>query len=290
MLCEMVLAATLVLIHMASSLSARAGVATVPQGAAPKCSSIVQGRVIGSTRAFHNTAAASATACCQLCSADKRCAAFNYELDSNQCYFQADAMPCEPDTAVALQRHRNCSKPSAISGVRGAAPSGGGDQGPTRVTIGDVYHRTDPRFKCWTIDPSPNREWEYNNLSRSAPGGEKLYALAKASLPGFLRFGGGGADHMAYLIPGGPPPYINCTSPGGPPDTDVRLGKQPWHCLNSTWLEHLLEFADYSGAELIFGLDINSRDITTGQWDPAPAKSLIEFATARGHKFFGFEL
>lgn len=162
------------------------------------------------------------------------------------------------------------------------------------ITLGHVYHHVDPKFKCWNVDPSENREWETRNLSRSAPGGEKLYALAKASLPGYLRFGGGGADSFAYQIPGGPKPYMDCNNL--PPDTakateaQVWLGKQPPHCLNTTWLLNLLEFADASGASLIFGLDINARDNVTGRWDPAPARALIQFATARGHKFFGFEL
>eukprot|EP01047_Picozoa_sp_COSAG01_P003509 COSAG01_NODE_105_length_26080_cov_7.640237_2_plen_166_part_00 len=125
--------------------------------------------------------------------------------------------------------------------------------------------------------------------------------------------GGGGADPFAYQIPGrGPAPYLNCSGlPGeegeggdhhGDGDVDAvvaggdvggvgdgraddggrarsRLGKQPPHCLNTTWLLNLLEFADYSGAKLIFGLDINARDELSGRWDSAPARALIEFAT-----------
>ena len=40
---------------------------------------------------------------------------------------------------------------------------------------------------------------------------------------------------------------------------------------------------------MIFGLDINART-DAGRWDPAPAKALITYATAQGHKFAGFEL
>ena len=75
-------------------------------------------------------------------------------------------------------------------------------------------------------------------------------------------------------------------------DTHNRddLGKQPWHCLNVTWLDNFLELASYSGAELIFGLDINPRNAVSGAWDPAPARALIKYATSRGYKFAGFEL
>ena len=138
----------------------------------------------------------------------------------------------------------------------------------------------------------------------------RRYALARASQPGYLRFGGGGADTFAYEMPGGPPPYFNCSAspdtgrlgPGMvgktrlvPASGKTRLvpasglGKQPPHCLNTTWLLNFLEFADYSGAHLIFGLDINARS-ASGRWDPAPARALIQFATAHGHAFAGFEL
>ena len=157
--------------------------------------------------------------------------------------------------------------------------------GPTRVSLSGVYHHIDPKFKCWNVDPSENREWESRNLSRLAPGGEKLYALARASRPGYLRFGGGGADTFAYNIPGAPAPYLNCSAL--PELGRAQLGKQPPHCLNSTWLLNLLDFADSSGASLIFGLDINAR--TAGdKWDPTPAKALIQFATSHGHNVFGF--
>ena len=137
-----------------------------------------------------------------MCAADEEgCAAFNYEpTERLGCFFQADALPCQG---------RNCSKPAAISGAIRQAPAP--SSGPALVSVGNVYHHTDPLFKCWNIDPSENREWETRNLSRTAPGMAKLYALAKASLPGYLRFGGGGADTFAYQIPGGPPPYLNCT-------------------------------------------------------------------------------
>ena len=256
----------------------------LPAGA-NECSDLVSGRVLGSARSFHRTKADTAAQCCQLCAAAEGCAAFNFEATERQgCFFQADANPCAS---------RNCSKPGAVSGVvhGGDTPSA---NTTTTITLGHVYHHVDPKFKCWNVDPSENREWETRNLSRSAPGGEKLYALSKASLPGYLRFGGGGADSFAYQIPGGPKPYMDCDNL--PPDAakaaeaQVWLGKQPPHCLNTTWLLNLLEFADASGASLIFGLDINARDNATGRWDPAPARALIQFATARGHKFFGFEL
>ena len=263
-----------------ASLAAVLGVAMAAAQAPPtNCGELVAGRVLGSTRAFQRTRASSAAQCCQLCAAAEGCAAFNYEATERVgCFFQADASPCAG---------RNCSKPAAVSGIVRAGEDPAANV-TTTIALGRVYHHVDPKFKCWNIDPSGNREWETRNLSRSAPGADKLYALAKASLPGYLRFGGGGADHFAYDIPGAPKPYIDCSAP---PDTaQARLGKQPWHCLNSTWLLNLLELADASGASLLFGLDINARVAATGRWDPAPARALIQFATAHGHKIFGFEL
>eukprot|EP01052_Picozoa_sp_SAG31_P001768 SAG31_NODE_59_length_29571_cov_20.443506_28_plen_126_part_00 len=122
----------------------------------------------------------------------------------------------------------------------------------------------------------------------------KLYNLAKASLPGYLRFGGGGADSFAYLMPDSPKPYLDCSEVPKSSDSmalvKTRLGKQPPHCLNTTWLLNLLEFAEFAGAHLVFGLDINTRNADTGRWDPTSARALIQYATSHGHSFFGFEL
>ena len=255
------------------------------------CSSarFLYGSVLGSRHAYRRVYAASAVSCCQMCAADvEHCVAFNYEPDDGLgCFFQADALPCEA---------RNCTKPAAISSAIQQTPAPA-PSGTVLVSIGDVYHHTDPLFKCWNVDPSENREWEARNLSRAAPGMARFYALAKASLPGYLRFGGGGADSFAYQIPGGPPPYLNCTGIArtGSSSADRMhlregLAKQPPHCLNSTWLLNFLDFADEVGAHLIFGLDINARDETTGRWNPEPARSLIQYATAHNYKFAGFEL
>ena len=60
---------------------------------------------------------------------------------------------------------------------------------------GNVYWRTDARFKSWNIDASENRGWEVRNLSQP-----KLRYLAAASLPGYLRFGGTGNDKLIYGV------------------------------------------------------------------------------------------
>lgn len=259
---------------------ATAAMAATTQPPEPQNCSLFPGRVLGSKHAFKVNKAQSAAECCRICSTIVGCEAFNYEAQEGKCFFQSDAEPC---------RGRNCSKPMAVAGL--AASGGGVSQAYSQVKIGQMVHRIDPLFKCWNIDPSENREWETRNLSRAAPGMMKLYNLAKASLPGYLRFGGGGADSFAYLMPGSPKPYLNCSE--GSSDmalVKTRLAKQPPHCLNTTWLLNLLEFAEFAGAQLVFGLDVNTRNEDTGRWDPTSARALIRYATSHGHSFFGFEL
>ena len=303
-LCTGSAAADLVPLLLMAYAAAVAGAAAAADGMAPaNCSLPLHGHVLGSTASFAHHSASGAPACCSLCVAEHACAAFNFEPDAEGgdgvCYLQRDARPCEPPTS------RRCAKPDVIAAaVPGRGAGGGGNAssgGVTVVSLGSVYHHVDSRFKSWNMDASGNREWETRNLSRSAPGSQKLYNLARAytgKSGSYLRFGGGGNDHLAYVMPGGPPPYINCTA-GGPPDDAAaatkqlqmpRLGKQPWHCLNTTWLANLLDFANFSGAELVFGLDIDPRAEATGRWDPAPARALIKYAIGLGYKFFGFEL
>eukprot|EP01052_Picozoa_sp_SAG31_P018193 SAG31_NODE_1278_length_9041_cov_3.415231_1_plen_2946_part_10 len=58
-----------------------------------------------------------------------------------------------------------------------------------------VVARTDPGFKCWTIDSSADRQFFTRNLSDP-----QLHYLAAASLPGYIRFGGTGNDLLRYSM------------------------------------------------------------------------------------------
>ena len=96
--------------------SASASASSAP---ARNCSQLVRGRVLGSKHSFQTVVATSPELCCQMCSATKGCAAFNFEPHQRKgCYLQADAHPCQ---------NRNCSKPAAVSGT--VQPGGGGDGG-----------------------------------------------------------------------------------------------------------------------------------------------------------------
>ena len=132
-----------------------------------------------------------------------------------------------------------------------------------------VYWHTDPHFKSWNIDASPNRGWEVRNLSQP-----KLHYLAAASLPGYLRFGGGGNDGLVYGVGN-----VSSCSPGAK------------RCLNETHFRDFMAFARASTAKLIFGLNIDPRT-HANEWDPTQARALMTYG--RRHfgddAFFAFEL
>jgi hypothetical protein len=129
--------------------------------------SFSRGRELGSRHGYHSVRAGSAAECCRLCAADDEgCAAFNFEpAERVGCFFQADALLCAG---------RNCTKPAVISGVV-RRPSPQPAAGPATVSVGGVYHHTDPLFKCWNIDPSENRGWESRCVRCSPSEGKGLW-------------------------------------------------------------------------------------------------------------------
>jgi hypothetical protein len=127
-----------------------------------------------------------------------------------------------------------------------------------------VIHRTDPHFKCWTIDSSSDRQFFTRNWSSPM-----LRYYAKKSLPGYVRFGGTGNDVLNYSM------NADCNQVG---------------CLNRTMFDSLMGFVSASGGRLVFGLNVMKRNQTTGAWDPTNARQLLEYAVSRAYKFYGLEL
>ena len=62
------------------------------------------------------------------------------------------------------------------------------------------------------------------------------------------------------------------------------------HVMNKSWATNLFELAAAAGGKLVFGLNINPRNASTGRWDPTQARGLIQFAQANGYSIYGFEL
>ena len=237
---------------------AHVAVELAPPPAPSACGVLRHGVLFGSQHAFYHEKTQTAGACCDLCVSTQKCVAFNWEGDEDgTCYLQADADNVRPS-------HKN----NTISGSTLPPPP----NVPTAtVSVGDhVVHRTDPGFRSWTIDASPNRGWEQRNLSLP-----KLHYLAGASTPGYMRFGGGGNDGFRYAV--------------GANRRPCNVGE---HCLNDTWFDNLMGFANASGARLVFGLDITVFSSSSGRWDPTGAYALMEYGIAKWGRdaFWGFEL
>jgi hypothetical protein len=92
-------------------------------------------------------------------------------------------------------------------------------------------------------------------------------------MPGLLRFGGTGNDYLTYAF------------------GNTTCGSSP--CLNQSWFDNLMNFANDAGAPVVFGLSIKPR--TSGGnggsvWDPTNARQLLQYAIQAGYTFYGFEL
>jgi hypothetical protein len=131
----------------------------------------------------------------------------------------------------------------------------------------------DARFKSWNIDGSLNRQWKSRDLSDRT-----LRSLARQSLPGYLRFGGGGNDDLRYALDMGDP-----TSPG------IKCGSGPTKlCMDRTQFNNLHGFAESAGAKLVFGLAMPKTP--RNDWNSTDARALMTYAIGANKSFFGFEL
>eukprot|EP00041_Stephanoeca_diplocostata_P007397 m.105224 g.105224 ORF g.105224 m.105224 type:complete len:597 (-) comp16856_c0_seq3:464-2254(-) len=212
---------------------------------------LVPGYIIGEKAYTRFGNVASVEDCCTRCAADpSACVAFTFESSEKACYLKN-----------TTDSNTTSRKDGTVSGQPPPPPVAA-----SLATISaGVAHVTDPFFKSWNIDASPNREWDTRDLSNPA-----LHYLANMSEPGYLRFGGSGNDGLRYGV--GQP----CQPEWG-------------RCLNESHFLRLMDFSVAAGSRLVFGLNIQTKD-SHGVWDPTDARALIKFAQSKGYTFFGFEL
>ena len=272
------MAAALALLDAA--LLATAEVVPSAAAAASACT-VRQGVVLGSactkqTCTLDNKVCASPAECCDLCGSTEGCTTWTFEPAAGEsgraaCFLKSSAAgPYEP-------------RAGAVSGCLSAAdcPTPPPPPQPDVSVLVDtsaVLSRTDPGFKCWNIDASPNREWETRDLSSPL-----LASLGRQSLPGYLRFGGAGNDALDMSDPSS---NGNRCAAGG----DGR-------CLNRTWTDNLANFARRSGAKLVFGLNVATCAKPAGQgkgknrcagqpWDPTEAEALMRYLIKANHSVY----
>jgi hypothetical protein len=197
----------------------------------------------------------SAEQCCNLCATTANCTVFTFEAAEQKCYFKS------ADDSFSR------FAPNATSGYIGTYPPTPAPPSTVSIVIEPrIINIIDEGFKCWNIDASPNRQFETRDLSDPY-----LTYLGKESLPGYLRFGGGGNDGLSY-----------------PLNMSEGICEGADRCLNRTHFDKLMNFASDTGANIVFGLNIDPGENHT--WDSAQARSLIQYAISKGHTFYGFEL
>jgi hypothetical protein len=260
-------------------LVAAIAAALVAPAAAASCT-VVTGVVLGShctkaTCTLDNKACASSAECCDLCATAEGCTAWTFEA-SGRCFLKSSSAGAETRSGAVsgCMAAADCPKPPAPSQPNVSVS----------VHTGAVLSRTDPGFKCWNIDASPNREWETRDLSSPL-----LASLGRQSLPGYLRFGGSGNDGLPYALD-----MSDSSTPGN------RCAEAEGRCLNRTWTDNLANFAKRSGAKLVFGLNVavcahpeekgTRRPACAGQpWDPTEAEALMRYLIKANHSVYGFE-
>jgi heparanase 1 len=235
--------------------------------AATTCS-LVNDTVLGTKAVtFNHSSQTSVEDCCDHCHATLNCRVFTFEPSSNGCFLKS---------ANDLSTFRA----GAISGTTGTfppTPPPTPERTNVDITINPhVTNTIDPGFKCWNIDASPNRQWETRDLSDPF-----LSYLGKGSLPGYLRFGGAGNDGLNYPL--------NITAGDGTCGPPPKSYKGHFRCMNRTWFDNLMNFASDSTAKIVFGINIDPKT-KSGGWDPAQARSVMEYAIKKGYTFYGFEL
>jgi len=132
---------------------------------------------------------------------------------------------------------------------------------PPTVNTAARLWTTSPAFASWTIDPSRNRA--LFNVDFADP--RAVYLAAQIG-GGLLRFGGGGADTMAFATGGG-----GATCPGN------RAG---FECLNTTTLDALLALSSAARAPLVIGLALcpDGDPPPSVPWNGSNALELIRYA------------
>ncbi len=194
---------------------------------------------------MHNQLAKISSAYALCCTCTRR-----YEQSRHECFLKNGT------------EGRRAGGSGTVSGVPAPSPI----PPPTITLWRGVISRTDPFYKSWNIDASPNRQWDSRNLSDPI-----LHYLASASEPGLLRFGGSGNDGLHYGV------GRQCPTSG--------------RCLNESHFSRLMEFAQAAGSRIVFGVNIRTHD-SHGNWDPSEFDALLSWAIGKGwgSVFWGFEL
>ncbi len=240
---------------------------------------VVLGTVVGAscthaTCTMRSSKCESSAECCDRCGATKGCTAWTFE-STGTCFLKNSTVGSE-------------QRAGAVSGCINAAdcpkpPPPAQPQVSVFIDTSAVLSRTDPGFKCWNIDASPNREWETRDLSNPL-----LASLGRQSLPGYLRFGGSGNDGLPYAL-----------DMSDPSSDGNGCAEGSSRCLNRTWTDNLANFAQRSGARLVFGLNVEvcakpelaqlGRNPCSGQaWDPTEARALMQYLIKANHTVYGF--
>ena len=161
---------------------------------------------------------------------------------------------------------------------------------PDAYSLGNVA----PEFVSATMDFwPPNAEGWGNSSVINAQFSAKLIGIAKALSPFFLRIGGSQADTIIYDFPTGQNTSIDEL-------LSSQCQKNAQHCLTQDRWEEVLDFADESGARIVFTLAylLHTRDDDGNNdkhdWDSANAKRLLEYTANSRHGMlgtvYGFEL
>ena len=117
----------------------------------------------------------------------------------------------------------------ALAGWAGTATAGAA----VHIDTAKLLSQTSPHYKCWNIDASRNRGFQWRNLSSP-----NLLQLAAGLPAGYLRFGGSGNDALWYGDGIG-----GCSCAAASP--------RHFNCLNATMVDGLLALARAVGLTLI---------------------------------------
>jgi hypothetical protein len=158
-----------------------------------------------------------------------------------------------------------------------AAAAAAATTAAVHIETSKLLSQTSPGYKCWNIDASRNRGFQWRNLSSPS-----LLQLAAGLPAGYLRFGGSGNDALWYG--------------DGINGENGCAGAQPRHfnCLNATMVDGLLALARAAQAQLVFGLNLDNAGLGlhwngSSSWNSTNAEGMVRYLAARGQPY-AFEL
>ncbi|KNC76483.1 hypothetical protein, variant [Sphaeroforma arctica JP610] len=151
-----------------------------------------------------------------------------------------------------------------------------------------ILHTTRDEFVSYTIDTSRNREFFDTDLTD-----QRISYLAKAISPAFVRVGGTGNDWLTYQLGD----ESDCKQKG-----EVTSHGFQGECMNATWFDNLMGFAERAEAKLIFGLNVlypwwpygnegrDEKPIEYSTWNSSNSAELLRYAVQKKYPLWGLEL